>query len=167
MRRQITADELATLYHEIGACIWHMQYLEDALHNFLTMKVELRAPGLVEEQEALALLAKHRRATLGTALRTAETSGALPAPILLQLRALKEERDWLVHRSMHQDGNNLYTDHGRGTVFDRLSDIQSRTFHLKEQIVKEIEAFCTEHGISSSEADEAAKEQVAALRGEG
>lgn len=167
MRRQISADELATLYHDIGACIWHMQYLEDVLHTFLTMKVELKEPGKVPAKEAMALLAKHRRATLGTSIRTAENNNALPQELIDQLRLLKEERDWLVHRSMHQDGENLYTDIGRDTIFTRLSVLQDGITRLKTEIVKEVEIFCSGHGLSATQANSLAERQIAALRGEG
>lgn len=167
VRRQISADELATLYHDIGACIWQMQYLEDVLHTFLTMKVELKEPGKVPAEEAMALLAKHRRATLGTSIRTAETNNALPQELVHQLRLLKEERDWLVHRSMHQDGENLYTDSGRNAIFTRLSVLQDEISHLKAEIMNQVESFCSGHGLSSAQASSLAAKQITALRGEG
>jgi hypothetical protein len=152
MRHQISADELASLYHDIGACIWHMQYLEDALHTLITLKVEIKKPGGASPQEAMNLLAKHRRSTLGTALKTAETNEALPQPLMDQLRGLKEERDWLVHRSMHQGGAHLYTDDGRKVIFARLSAIQSNIGQLKGEIINEISTFCSGHGISPAQA---------------
>lgn len=167
MRRQITEEELAALYHDMGACIWHIQYLEDVLHNLLTMKVEIKEPGKVEKSVAMALLAKHRRATLGTAIRTAENFRALPQELVAQLRSLKEERDWLVHRSMHQDGDGLYTSDGRDAVFCRLALLQQKTIRIKSQLVSEVEAFCASHGISSKESNDLAEKQIAGLRGEG
>jgi hypothetical protein len=167
MRRQITAEELTALYHDVGACIWHIQYLEDVLHTFLTIKVEIKEPGNIEKNEAMALLDKHRRATLGTAIRTAENARVLPQELIDQLRSLKDERDWLVHRSMHQDGDGLYTDYGRKAVFSRLALLQEQTIRLKSQIMSEVEAFCSGHGISSAEANALAKKQIAALRGKG
>lgn len=166
MRRQISEDELALLYHEIGACIWNMQYLEDVLHTFLTLKVELKKPGMVSATETMDLLAKHRRATLGTSLKTAETKSALPQELIDQLKSLKEERDWLVHRSMHQDGKNLYTDSGRHIFFTRLSVIQDEVSRLKAELLKECIDFCSGHGISSEEASSLAAKQIAILRGQ-
>lgn len=167
MRRQISADELATLYHGIGACIWQMQYLEDVLHTFLTMKIELREPGRIAQKEAMELLAKHRRATLGTALKTAETAKVLPSELVKQLRELKSDRDWLVHRSMHENGADLYTDHGRRAIFARLDDIQERTIRLKASVVEQLEIFFDGHGLSASKVNAMARQQIAELRGEG
>lgn len=167
MRRQISEDELAKMYHDIGACVWQIQYLEDVLHTFLTMKIELKEPGRVPHKEAMALLAKHRRATLGTSIKTAEANSALRRELLDQLRSLKDERDWLVHRSMHQDGDNLYTDSGRGTVFTRLTALQNDSIHLKMEIMNEVEILCSERGLSSAQANVLAMRRIAALRGEG
>jgi hypothetical protein len=166
MRRQITGEELAALYHDVGACIWHIQYLEDVLHTFLTIKIEIKEPGRVEKNEATALLDKHRRATLGNAIRTAESAKALPQELIDQLRALKNERDWLVHRSMHQNGDGLYTDHGREAVFSRLAALQEKTIFLKSQIMSEAEAYCSGHGLSA-QANALAERKIAELRGEG
>ena len=38
MRRQINMDELADFYRRIGAALWHVQHLENAMVQFLTMK---------------------------------------------------------------------------------------------------------------------------------
>jgi hypothetical protein len=167
LRRPITADELAVLFHDIGACIWNMQYLEDALHTFLALKIDIRLPGAVAEQEEKNFLAKHRRGTLGTSLRTAKANSALPASLLKALEELKDERDWLVHRSWNEDGDGLYTDEGRTYVFERIRGIEQRTKNLKAEIVRELQQFCTASGVSDSQAEALAVKQVRALRGEG
>lgn len=166
MRRQLTPDELESLYSSVGRCIWHIQYLEDVLHTILAMKVEIREPGRVTEVEACDLLAKHRRASLGTALGTAEKHDALQPELLADLRLLKDERDWLVHRSMHQDGDSLYTDEGRNRVFFRLEAMMQKTLHLKSKVLAEVEAFCAGHGILSKPAENLAREQIARLKGD-
>lgn len=164
MRRQLTSDELDSLYNSVGRCIWHIQYPEDVLHTLLTMKVEIRERGRVTAEEAYELLAKHRRASLGTALGTAEKHGSLQPELLADLRKLKDERDWLVHRSMNQDGDSLYTDDGRNAVFSRLEALMQKTLHLKSKVMAETEAFCTGHGISSEQAEKLAQKQIARLK---
>jgi hypothetical protein len=166
MRRQLTAHELDALYLSVGRSIWHIQYLEDVLHTYLTLKIEIREPGRVTAEEARELLAKHRRASLGTALGVAAKHEALKAELLTELRSLKDERDWLVHRSMHQDGDSLYTDEGRNAVFARLDALMEKTIRLKSQVLAATEAFCAGHGISSEQAEKLAREQVARLKGD-
>ena len=165
MRRQIHPEELESLYHSIGKCIWHIQYVEDALHTLLTLKIEIKLPGAVSEQKANELLKKHRRATLGTALRTAKENSALPKDIFARLTNLKEERDWLVHRSQHQDGDTLYTDAGRQSVFERLEALQAEAVSLQPALAEQIRIFVESHGVSSKNAAEIAKQEIAALKG--
>lgn len=165
MRRQIYPEELETLYHSIGKCIWHIQYVEDALHTLLTLKVELKTPGSMPEEKAYELLKKHRRATLGTALRIAKENTSLPQELFVRLSSLKEERDWLVHRSQHQDGDNLYTDTGRQATFQRLDTLQEEAISLQSAIAEQIHIYAESHGVSSEKAEEIARQKIAALEG--
>lgn len=68
MRRQMNEHELADFYRRIGAAIWHLQYLEDILVNFLCLKMahERRCSGdTVSMPDAEALIAEKRKLTLG------------------------------------------------------------------------------------------------------
>lgn len=166
MRRQMNSEELEALYSAVGKCIWHIQYLEDVLHTYLAMKVDLQGQAPVSADKAYEILAKHRRANLGTALGIAERNNVLPSTLLADLRKLKEERDWLVHRSMHQDGENLYTDEGRAKVFQRLECLKLNSISIKKSIMIEAERFCENKGISSEKADALAEQQLQRRRGE-
>ena len=166
MRRQLTADELDALFQSIGRCIWHIQYLEDVLHTHLTLKIELREPGRVTEEEAREMLAKHRRATLGIALKTAKKHNALDPKLLNDLENLKDDRNWLVHRSMDQDGDSLYTDEGRYAVFTRLESLMDTTLNLKKRLLAETEAFCSSHGVSPQQAGKIGQQIIARLKGD-
>ncbi|MCQ4251780.1 hypothetical protein NA644_20950 [Pseudomonas stutzeri] len=165
MRRQMHPEELEILYRYIGKCIWHIQYVEDALHTLLTLKIEIKTPGAVPEDKAYELLKKHRRATLGTALRTAKENNSLPQGLFSRLSNLKEERDWLVHRSQHQDADTLYTDVGRQTVFQRLEALQAEAVSLQPAIAEQIRLFVESHGVNSEKAKQIAEQEIAALTG--
>ena len=165
MRRQMNHEELDELYRGVGRCVWHLQYLEDVLHTLLALKVDIRVPGRVSPEQATQLIAKHRRASLGTALGTADKHAALPADLLCKLRSLKEERDWLVHRSMHQDGDDLYTDAGRKLTFKRLEDLMENSLSLKGLIMAEVESFTAKHGVSPTQVEAIAWQEIARLKG--
>lgn len=166
MRRQMNHAELDELYRGVGRCIWHLQYLEDGLHTLLVLKIDIRTPERVSQQEANELLAKYRRASLGTALGTAEKHGALPADLLSKLRSLKEERDWLVHRSMHQDGDDLYTDKGRAAVFSRLEALMGDILSIKILVLAGVESFTSAHGVSQVQIEATARQKIARLKGD-
>ena len=166
MRRQISPEELDSLYRSIGKCVWHLQYVEDALQTLLTMKVEIKFPGAVTEVEAKALLAKHRRATLGTSLRTAQKHDALRTDVMSRLSQLKEERDWLVHRSVNQDGDGLYTTEGRSAILQRLDAFVDEAISLQRALMLEVAAFVESHGLSVAKADELGRQKIARLKGD-
>ena len=165
MRRQMCLEEQEALYRSIGRCIWHIQYVEDALHTLLSLKVEIKTPGAVAEDMAHELLKKHRRATLGTALRTARDNNSLPQDLFSRLLNLKEERDWLVHRSQHQDGYSLYTDVGRQAVFQRLEALLNEAVSLQPAIAEQILLFVESHGVCYETARKSAERKIAALKG--
>lgn len=158
--------ELDEFYRGVGRCIWHLQYLEDVLHTLLALKIDIRTPGRVCQKEADQLLTKHRRASLGTALGTAEKHGALPAELMNKLRSLKDERDWLVHRSMHQDGDDLYTDEGRTAVFKRIETLMEDSVSVKSLVVVEVESFVAKQGVSMAQVEAIAQQKIARLKGD-
>ncbi|QBB71141.1 hypothetical protein ELE36_12690 [Pseudolysobacter antarcticus] len=165
MRRQISPDELDSLYCSIGKCVWHLQYVEDALQTLLTLKVDIKAPGGVTEAEAKELLAKHRRATLGTSLRTAEKHNALPMEVMSRLSQFKEERDWLVHKSVNKDGEGLYTSEGRSAIFGRLNAFVDEAMSLQRALGLEVATFIESHGLSVAKVDELGRQKIARLKG--
>lgn len=163
MHRQINPDELNDLYCLMGKCIWYVQYVEDALHTLLALKVEIKVAGVVAEKQANELLAKHRRSTLGTALRIAKEHNVLPASLFNRLTKLKEERDWLVHRSQNQDGRNLYTEPGRMDVLERLESLYEETIFLQSEIAEQVHSFVLSCGIKKEQIEEIANQKIAEL----
>jgi hypothetical protein len=163
MHRQINPVELDDLYYLMGKCIWYVQYVEDALHTLLALKVETKVAGAVAEDQANEFLAKHRRSTLGTALRIAKEHNALPDLLFNRLTKLKEERDWLVHRSQNQDGKSLYTESGRKDVFERLESLYKETTLLQSEVAEQVHAFVISCGIKKEKIEEIANQKIAEL----
>ncbi|MBL4583075.1 MAG: hypothetical protein JKX83_00520 [Pseudomonadales bacterium] len=52
MKRQITADELGYLYNRIGASIWHLQHVENALVPYIIIKGIAKALNTLDEATA-------------------------------------------------------------------------------------------------------------------
>ena len=165
-RRQINPEELEALYHDIGKGIWHLQYVEDALSTLLALKVDVKTPGQVNHAEAVKLLAKHRRNTLGTSLRIAKENSALAADLQARLTQFKDERDWLVHRSQNTHGELLYTEVGRAETFNRVASFVSEAQALQQAIINEVASFAQSHGVNTAEAEANAHAKIAKLKGE-
>jgi len=147
-RRQINEDELGLFFSLIGQGIWYLQHVENALVTCLTVKGELKKPGSIEKDEAERILSKHRKNTLGTSIRIAEKKGVLSPELMNALRKFKNERDWLVHRSMAENGDDLYTDAGREGVLMRLYAFSEEAQALQRLVAKELEDYVVANGVS-------------------
>ena len=147
-RRQINEQELPVFFGLIGEGIWYLQHVENALATCLTVKGEIKEIGSVSAEQAERILSKHRKNTLGTSLRLAEEKGILSDDLMLALRAFKEERDWLVHRSLNDNGDDLYLDSARRAVIERLEKFGEQARQLQRLVAQELENFVVSKGAS-------------------
>ena len=134
MQRQMTAEELDHFYRRIGAALWHIQYLEDVLVSFLVAVLvdQRRLSGdTITETDADALLARKRRVTLGPLIQECIAQKIIPLSLQARFEIFKDDRHWLVHRSLVESGDELYTDLTRDAVFRRMVTIQQEAIALK------------------------------------
>ncbi len=134
-RRQINEEELAILYALIGEAIWNLQLVENALSFCITIKRDIKVRGSTPPNEADALLAKHQASTLGTSLRIAREAQIFPNALFERLNQFKEERDWLVHRSVRQNGEDLYLEEKRVAFVARINAFSNEAGALQSAIV--------------------------------
>lgn len=147
-RRQINAEELLVFFKLIGSGIWHLQHVEDALSTYITVKAEIKDRGGTSAENAKLLLSKHRRNTLGTSIRFAKDRQLLDPELLTMLEAFKLERDWLVHRSLHENGDDLYLNSERRRLLERLNKFSEDAKRLQRLIAEELEDFVVSKGVS-------------------
>ena len=147
-RRPINEEELQAFFMMIGSGIWYLQHVENALNTCITVKGEIKEIGGVSAEAGEAMLAKHRRNTLGTSIRIAKEMDVLSAELMIALEEFKEERDWLVHRSMNQNADDLYLDSGRSALMNRLQKFADDATRLQKLIAKELEDFVAGKGVS-------------------
>ena len=164
-RRQIDADELSTLYALIGKAIWHLQHVEDALHTSITIKRDIKTRGAKPAAEAQAILEQHRRNTLGKSLRMAREAAIFENALQERLDRFKEERDWLVHRSLHQSGDDLYEDEKRLSVMRRVELFSDEALALQKAVATDLETHVVAQGVSKEWVESYAAEQLKRLRG--
>lgn len=165
-RRSINAEELHTLFTLVGQGIWYLQMMEDALHTTITLKRDVKTPKSITAEEGKICLAKHRRKTLGQSLEISRQALVLSADLQKRLEHFKEERDWLVHRSVHQNGDDLYVDEKRGALMNRIKSFSEEAKILQKLIASELEDFVVFHGVSREMIGQEATEAVRKLRGE-
>jgi hypothetical protein len=165
-RRQIDPEELHPLFALIGSAIWHLQHVENVLAATLTLKHEIKTRGSVSPEEGYRLLAKHGQNTLGKSLRIAREAELMSPGLLQRLAVFKEERDWLVHRSVREQADEIYTDEGRDATFSRIETFSSEARALHSLIASELETFVVAQGATRDWILARAHDQLAQLRGE-
>lgn len=168
VQREVTAAELADLYHCIGAAIWHVQYLEDVLVSFVTIRIvhERRCAGeIVDTAAAEKFLKKNRRLTLGPLLKAARQKSIISPADEAEFESFKEARHWLVHRSMVGNGDDLYFGPTRVAFFRRVQDIQDRAILLGKRVAEDMGAWASAHGVDPAEAERQAAAKISKLRG--
>ena len=155
----MNADQLAEFYRRVGAAIWHVQYLEDVLVTFLTMKIihERRCAGdtIGDCQE---LLADKRRMTVGPLIKSCGRRKIIPPEHSPRFESFKLERHWLVHRSLVENGDDLYPLSTRNAVFGRIAAIQEEAISLKKIVAQDLEVWAAAHGADLEAAHKQAKE---------
>jgi hypothetical protein len=164
-RHQINADDLHTLYVLIGKAIWLLQHVEDALSTAITIKHEIKTRGSMSAAQAEAILAKHRGNTLGTSLRISWETGLFAAQLQGRLDKFREERDWLVHRSVHQNGADLYEDDKRLKVMCRIEAFSEEALALQKAVESDLEQFGEAQGLKKEWVLAHAQQQIKKLRG--
>jgi len=164
-RRQIDEQELPVFFGLIGQGIFYLQHVENALTTCLVLKGEIKELGSVSEEQAETILAKHRKNTLGTSLRLAEEKEVLSKDLMLALREFKDERDWLVHRSMHENGDDLYLNSSRQAILERLERFSEQARNLQRLIAKELEDYVVGKGASRQWIHQRAIQDISKKRG--
>lgn len=164
MRRSLTPTELHDVYAAIGAAVWHLQFLEDVLVTYLVMRLKLKRPVTMERAHAV-LVDERRRKTLGTLLRDAKTARLVHGETAEAAQVLLEERNWLVHRSMHECSDHLYTDEGRDALLSRLRALKERAIQLKKKLYNDLAEWCERQGLDIAQAEALAVEQFRRVRG--
>ena len=161
MRQQTNAEQLAEFYRHIGAAIWHVQYLEDVLVNFLTMKIihERRCVGdtIGDRQE---LLADKRRMTVGPLIESCGKRKIIRPEHSPRFKSFRLERHWLAHRSLVENGDDLYPTSTRNAVFGRIAAIQEKAISLRKIVAQDLEVWAAAHGVDLETAQRQAEEAV-------
>ena len=166
MRRQINSEELNTLFVLIGAGIWHLQNLEDALHTCITIKRDIQYRGSKSPEQAESILSKHRKNTLGTSLQISRKAKVLSTFLQDRLEKFKKERDWLVHDVVYQYREDLYLDEKRFALMNRIQTFSDEAGILQKLVAKEMEDFVVTQGVSREWINNYAQQTISNLKGE-
>lgn len=165
MRRRISPDELSYFYHRIGKAVWHLQYVEEALGYLYIVKGVIVEPHSMSEEDAEQKLRKTQTNTLGSLLTAIEKRNLIKDSLLTDLKDFNKVRRWLIHKSIIESGDDLYTDSGRKRTFDRIEKFIKEAVRLQKQVSSETTNYCVSKGISESWINFKAETDIRKLRG--
>jgi hypothetical protein len=162
-------DELSDFYRRIGAALWHVQHLENALVQFVTMKeiYELRRAGKkVAADFAWKLLADYRKKlTMGPLIERCKRRRIIKQEDAARYEAFRNERHWLVHRSLIDNGDDLYLEASRIAVFRRIQAIEHEASELRNAVANDLTAWAAAHGVNIGAAETQALDEIKTLKG--
>jgi hypothetical protein len=165
VRRRISDDELSYLYHRLGKAVWHLQYVEEALGYLYIIKGVIVEPYSISEEDAKQKLTKIQTGTFGSLLKASEKKNLIKDPLLTDLKNLNNVRRWLIHKSLIESGDDLYTDKGRKPTFDRIQQFIKEAIRLQKQVSSETISYCVSKGISEAWINAKAGHDIRKLRG--
>jgi len=113
VRREINSEELEFFYRATGEAIWQLQHVEEALCKFyIVYCIHFNCDG-VTRSNAEKRLQRISKKTLGQLIGLLENTGYVQEAMLSDLKEFNLLRKWVVHNSMRENGEDLYTDQGR------------------------------------------------------
>ncbi len=165
MRREIYPDELSCFYQKTGEAIWHLQSVEDFLVKLYMIKAVIVSPGSLSESEAQIELAKLEKKTLGQLIGLFEKKDWVSGDFINRLKEFNSSRKWVVHNSGRENGESLYTDHGRRFFLSKICDFTNQAVGFQKEIQDALIDYGNAQKISTDKVLEEANKHIEKLKG--
>lgn len=164
-RRGPNPEEVAILFNLVGQSVWYLQHLEDALSTSIAMKRDIKMRGSVSEAKMHEILRKHRRRTLGDSVNVAKKAKIYAENIQNRLDDFLKERNWLIHRLIHENGDDMNLNDKREKLFLRVEMFVDEAKNLQKEIGEDLINFAASQGVSPAWVEAYAQEQFDKSRG--
>jgi hypothetical protein len=115
--------------------------------------MRLRIKRAIDLQAGMDALAKERKKTLGMLLREAKEAHLVEGDIAAAFRLLVGERNWLIHRSMHECNDGLYDLAERAAFIERLDLLTDEAIRLKKQLYEGATRWLADQGVDVAKAE--------------
>lgn len=166
MRRQILPDELDYLFNRIGTAIWHLQNVEGAIVPFIIVKGIAKELNSLPKRRADELEAKYNKMTLGQLIGQLTNLALVEETLLKRLKTFNSERKWIVHNSVRESGDHLYTLSGRNNFFIRVEAFIEEAISLHHHIGDLLTDYVVSKGASIDQINRIAHSEIRKLKGE-
>lgn len=158
--------EVATLFQLLGKSVWYLQHLEDALSTSIALKRDIKTRGSISEERANHILASHRKRTLGGSIEVARKAEIFTKIIQERLDEFLLERNWLIHRLIHENGSDMNVNGRREKLLQRIEDFVDEAQSLQRAIGEDLLQFVASQGVSLDWVEAHAQKEFAKGRGE-
>lgn len=148
-KKPANRDEI-NLYCLIGEALCMVQHLEDALSHSITLKKEVKKPYSMPLKKANELLEKYRFYTLGQAINLAKKEIIYPESLLQDLGIFLSERNWLVHKCMLQNRDDMYSGTDKHKLFHRIKNVTEKARILLQSVEMDLMDFSLLNGFDMS-----------------
>lgn len=156
------ADRLDEIARRVGVTLWQIQILEDVSAQCLVLVTKVQK-GMGEEAGNVHL-DKARNRTFGTNVSMMIDAGILASDVKPLLSWVVSERNWLVHRSRHENESAVYSDDLTYGLLVRLNTLNENIKHLMGVVLDIVKKFAEEHKISQEAVDNLFQEKVQNIR---
>ncbi|WP_064608921.1 hypothetical protein [Photobacterium sp. J15] len=151
MGREIVPQELSYFYQKTGEAIWHLQHVEDFLIKlYIVGSIHIKING-ISAQNAETKLKQFSKKTLGQLIGLLDGSDIVSEDFIIKLRDYNDIRKWIVHNSMRETENCLYSQQDRDFFINRTARFTDLSVEIQNDIEARLWELTIAGGISPEE----------------
>lgn len=162
IRRLDAGERLQFVAVRIGLALWYLQDLEVLSAQCFAM-VAKPAKG-TSVATAQALLREARGKPFGSIIDMMAKAGMLSPALETRFDALREERNWLVHRSHEDSRSAVHANQAMWRLVVRLESMTNEGLALLKELEKIAMEYAIEKGVSAARVMEIAKKTLEGWR---
>lgn len=151
MGREIAPQELSYFYQKTGEAIWHLQHVEDFLIKlYIIGSIHFKINGISSANAELKLN-QYSKKTLGQLIGLLDGTPIVTEEFIENLRGYNDIRKWIVHNSMRETENCLYSQRDRDFFIRRTTKFTELSVEIQGDIEARLWELTLASGISSQE----------------
>ncbi|MBP3140200.1 hypothetical protein [Aliivibrio fischeri] len=151
MGREIAPQELSYFYQKTGEAIWHLQFVEDYLIKlYLVGSIHLKINGITGKNVE-SKSKQYNKKTLGQLIGLLDGSEIVTDEFIESLKAYNDIRKWVVHNSMRETENCLYSQQDRDFFINRTTKFTDMSVDIQKDIEARLWELTISGGISPEE----------------
>jgi hypothetical protein len=147
----ITDEEFADVVSQVGLAVWQIQVLEQVLGCHLVLVRKMNVTSARSKIEAMFVKADNQ--TLSELFGAIRDTNWSSSTLLPQLEWFREERNWLVHYSRHQNPADLPSAAKRAALIHRINTIAQEALSLAKAFQQATEEQLIAAGMPKAEID--------------